>query len=63
MVGQPLFRAAMLPRLASLMLEFGPASGPRIKELIDRHRLAFPPRVMKELLQETATDALREKKP
>ncbi len=54
---------AMLPRLASLMLEFGPASGPRIKELIDRHRLAFPPRVMKELLQETATDALREKKP
>jgi len=50
---------AMLPRLASLMLEFGPAARPWIRELINRHAQAFPPRIIEEILKETATDALR----
>jgi hypothetical protein len=50
---------AMLPRLASLMLEFGPVARPWIEELIDRHREAFPPRVIQEILIENAKDAPR----
>ncbi len=44
----------MLPRLASLMLEFGPPAQPFIRTLINDRPEAFPPRVMKLLLQETA---------
>lgn len=50
----------MLPRLASLMLEFGAPARHWIGELINRHREAFPPRVIQEVLKETAADALRE---
>jgi len=45
---------AMLPRLASLMLEFGPASQPFIRTLINDRPEAFPPRVMKGVLGEAA---------
>jgi hypothetical protein len=44
----------MLPRLASLMLEFGPAAQPFIKKLIRERPEAFPRRVMKLLLGEVA---------
>jgi hypothetical protein len=53
----------MLPRLASLMLEFGAPARHWIGELINRHREAFPPRVIQEVLKETAADALREPAP
>jgi hypothetical protein len=46
----------MLPRLASLMLEFGPACRPWIGELINRHRDSFPPRVLQEILRGVAFD-------
>lgn len=45
---------AMLPRLASLMLEFGSPALPYIQQLIKSHHDYFPPRVMKVLLAEIA---------
>ena len=45
---------AMLPRLASLMLEFGAPALPAIKTLVSQNSKAFPPRVLQLLLAETA---------
>ena len=45
---------AMLVRLASLMMEFGPSAKPYIVELISQHPAAFPERAMKLLLAEIA---------
>ncbi|MBI3553176.1 MAG: hypothetical protein HY077_11825 [Elusimicrobia bacterium] len=45
---------AMLPRLASLMLEFGEPAKPFIEGLIRNHASSFTPRIMKILLKETA---------
>jgi hypothetical protein len=45
---------AMLPRLASLMLEYGKAAAPYIQSLVRDHPHAFPPRVMQLLRAETA---------
>jgi hypothetical protein len=44
----------MLPRVASLMLEFGPQAQPFIRKLIKDRPEAFPPRVMRLLLREAA---------
>jgi hypothetical protein len=50
---------AMLPRLASLMLEFEGSAAPYIKKLIDSHSASFPPRILKLLLaQAAATEAV-----
>ena len=45
---------AMLPRLASLMLEFGAPGLPSIKAIVSQHAKAFPPRVLQLLLAEAA---------
>ncbi|MBI5630590.1 MAG: HEAT repeat domain-containing protein [Elusimicrobia bacterium] len=47
---------AMMVRLASLMLEFGPPGRRKITDLIGRHPEAFPPRVMQDFLKELAAD-------
>lgn len=46
----------MMSRLASLMLEFGPAARPAIAALVRASPQAFPPRVLKELLAEVAAE-------
>lgn len=50
---------AMLTRVASLMLEFGPPAHRHIRELMRRRPEAFPPRVLEELLKQIATDIER----
>jgi hypothetical protein len=45
---------AVLPRLASLMLEFGSVAIPYITKLVNQNPGAFPPRIMKILLAEEA---------
>lgn len=49
----------MLTRVASLMLDFGPAAHPHIRELFNKHPGAFPPRVFEEVLKELASDMAR----
>lgn len=46
----------LLPRLASLVLEFGPAGRDAARELINLHPRAFPPGVVADLLKELAQD-------
>ncbi|MFA6030706.1 MAG: HEAT repeat domain-containing protein [Elusimicrobiota bacterium] len=50
---------AMLTRVASLMLEFGPAAHRHIRELMRLYPQAFPPRVLEELLKQFAADIER----
>jgi hypothetical protein len=50
---------AMLVRLVSLMMEFGPASWPWIHILLSRHRESFPPRVLAQVLKELAASETR----
>jgi hypothetical protein len=45
----------LLPRVASIMLEFGPIAHPHLYKLVDEHRSVFPPLMLEELLRELAT--------
>lgn len=47
---------AVLIRLASLIMEFGPIGRPTIVELVNRHPEGFHPRALAELLKELASD-------
>jgi hypothetical protein len=49
----------LLPRLASIMLEFGPAAHPHLHKLVTAHRSVFPPLMLSELLRDLATDLKR----
>ncbi|MBI5883140.1 MAG: HEAT repeat domain-containing protein [Elusimicrobia bacterium] len=49
----------LLPRLASIMLEFGPAAHPHLHKLVTAHRSVFPQLMLEELLRELATDLKR----
>ncbi|HAH06640.1 MAG TPA: hypothetical protein DCM05_08970 [Elusimicrobia bacterium] len=44
----------LIPRLASLMLEFGPKSHPYVQQLINQHGDEFPSLLFEELLKELA---------
>lgn len=46
----------MMPRLVSLMLEFGRAGHDKISEIINRHPECFSPRVLAELMREISAD-------
>lgn len=47
---------AMMVRLASLLLEFGPPGRQALSELVNRRPESFPPRVMRLILQEAAQE-------
>lgn len=47
----------LLPRAASLLLEFGPPGRKAVAELVNRHAASFPPRVLRETLQQLAEEA------
>lgn len=46
----------LLPRLASLVLEFGSPGRDAAREIINRHPHSFPPGVVADILQEIAQD-------
>lgn len=46
----------LLPRLASLALEFGPPGRDAAREIVNRHPRSFPPGVVADLLQALAQD-------
>lgn len=47
--------STLIPRLASLMLEFGPRSHPYVQQLVNKHGDEFPSLLFEELLKELAS--------
>ncbi|MBI5622242.1 MAG: HEAT repeat domain-containing protein [Elusimicrobia bacterium] len=49
----------LLPRVASIMLEFGPRANSHLVRLVETHRSVFPPLMLEELLRELAASSRR----